>query len=503
MNRKIGVVLSYCLMIFEVLSTLLLTPFIIRTLGQAEYGVFKLSNAVISYVLLLDLGVGNAVIRYASMYRCQNNKKKSREFLGIATIYYSIIAFLALIFGYILLLIYPTVFAKGLSPEEIELGQKLLSITILNTAFTLGTTAYSNTITAYERFDVAKGWSIGMIIFRIIFTYIALKLGMGSIGIVTVNFVTNIIGRTVFVLFVLFGLKIVPSFRNLNSGFIKEIAIYSSFILLQMVATHINAFADEIMLGAFVSSSSILIAIYGVGHQIVGYFQNIGSAVTGVLMPGVVRLVEDHSSPDKICDEMIRVGRMILMLLGIILVCFTITGKEFISLWAGRANIKGYYVALILMFAYTFVLTQAIGEQILWATSEHKEESVIKIVIVCINVLLTYCLIKWNPIIGATIGTCISLFFGDVLLRNVLFVKKIGINIVHYYLGLGTGIVPSLFIVFFAGIFINHIPISGWSGFLIHNMCMVLVYIIAMALYGMNDYEKDFFGRFFKSIMRH
>ena len=63
MGRKQGVILSYILMIFEVLSTLLITPFLIRTLGQAEYGVYKLSASITAYLLLLDLGVGNAIIR--------------------------------------------------------------------------------------------------------------------------------------------------------------------------------------------------------------------------------------------------------------------------------------------------------------------------------------------------------------------------------------------------------------------------------------------------------
>ena len=69
MNRKTGVILSYVMMIFEVMSTLLLTPFIIGTLGQAEYGVYKLSASVVAYLLLLDLGVGNAITRYIAKFR--------------------------------------------------------------------------------------------------------------------------------------------------------------------------------------------------------------------------------------------------------------------------------------------------------------------------------------------------------------------------------------------------------------------------------------------------
>ena len=202
MNRKIGVILSYVLMVFEVFSTLLLTPFIIRTLGQAEYGVYKLAAAINAYLLLLDLGVGNAVTRYVAKFRVENNKEQSEKFLGIATVYYLVIAFIAIIAGLVLVAVFPSAFAKGLNDSEIALGQKLLAITMVNSAVTLGSAAYNNVIIAYEKFAVSKGFSILQIILRIIMTFSALKLGFGSIGIVTVNLITTIICRAFFVFYV-------------------------------------------------------------------------------------------------------------------------------------------------------------------------------------------------------------------------------------------------------------------------------------------------------------
>ena len=117
MNRKIGVFLSYIMMIFEVLSTLLLTPFILRTLGQAEYGVYKLSAAIIAYLLLLDLGIGNAVVRYISKYRVLGDHTQERRFFGVATLYYGGVALLCIVAGIVLITIFPTVFAKGLSND--------------------------------------------------------------------------------------------------------------------------------------------------------------------------------------------------------------------------------------------------------------------------------------------------------------------------------------------------------------------------------------------------
>ena len=180
MNRRIGVVLSYVLMIFEVLSTLLLTPFIIRTLGQAEYGVYKLVIAINAYLLLLDLGVGNAIVRYIAKYKVEKNRQKERQFFAVATVFYFVIAIIALILGCVLVAVFPTAFAKGLSNEEIYLGQILLGITMINSAITLGTAACSNILIAYEKFAVSRVASIIQIIVRMLFDICCFSFGMGK-----------------------------------------------------------------------------------------------------------------------------------------------------------------------------------------------------------------------------------------------------------------------------------------------------------------------------------
>ncbi len=52
------------LMIVEVVSAMLFTPFLIRMLGQSQYAVYQLTSQISAYLMLLDLGIGNAVIRY-------------------------------------------------------------------------------------------------------------------------------------------------------------------------------------------------------------------------------------------------------------------------------------------------------------------------------------------------------------------------------------------------------------------------------------------------------
>ncbi len=502
MSRKIGVILSYVLMLLEVVSTLLLTPFIIRTLGQAEFGVYKLSITINAYLLLLDLGVGNAITRYVAKYRVDGDEEKQKQFLGVATVFYCIIAAVALVIGFVLIQLFPTVFAKGLSPSETALGQKLLAITMFNSAFTLGTVPFANVLIAYERFAASRGSSIIQIIFRMVFTFLAVSMNMGSVGIVTVNLITTVVCRSFFVFYVTGKLKLIPKFKGIKAGFIKEIIVYSSLILLQMVATQLNASVDQVLIGSLVTSSAVILAVYGVGTQIVQYYQSIGTAFTGVMMPGIVGMVERKASPKELLNEMVRIGRIIFMVLMLIWSAFLINGREFVILWAGAENSDAYIVALILMSAYSLVLTESIGTQVLWALNQHKEQSFLKIAIVLVNIILTVFLIKWQPLIGATLGTFISLIAGDIIVMNIIFIKKIKINLLTYYSGIFKGILPSALLSILCGWLLSLVYSGGVAATGVNLLLMTAVYAAAMWLFGMNGYEKQLFGSLLRKIIR-
>ena len=493
--------MSYVMMIFEVLSTLLLTPFIIRTLGQAEYGVYKLSASLAAYLLLLDLGVGNAITRYIAKFRVNDEREKSQRFLGVATIYYAAIALIAVIAGIVLVVVFPRAFAKGLTAEEIQLGQKLLFITMLNAAVTLGTAAYSNVIIAYEQFAISKGASIIQIIIRIGLTVVALKCGFGSVGIVMVNLILTVLCRGFFAWYVLLRLRLYPKFKGIDIGFVKEIVIYSSMILLQMIATQMNSTVDQILIGSLVASSATILAVYSVGTQVTQYFQSIGTAFTGVLMPGIVNMVEHGADSRTLTDEMIRIGRIIFIVLGLILGGFFAFGQQFITLWAGEQNQNAYYVALILMVAYLFIMTESIGTQILWAMNQHKEQAILKLVIVLLNIILTVILIKWQPLLGATIGTFISLILGDVVVMNVIFHKKLKMNLWYYYCGLAKGILPCVLIATAVGCAVRFFwSGGGWLALVCKVAIVCLVYAACMLLFGMNSYEKSLVSSAVKKI---
>ena len=107
------------------------------------------------------------------------------------------------------------------------------------------------------------------------------------------------------------------------------------------------------------------------------------------------------------------------------------------------------------------ISTEAIGTQILWARNEHKEQALLKLGIVLLNVVLTVVLIKWKPLIGAALATFVALVLGDIVVMNILFVKKLRISLMRYYGGLFKGTLISLILSTAVGYIINLMLLDG------------------------------------------
>ncbi len=490
-QRKKGAILSYILMAIEVLFGFCFTPFLIRSFGQEEYGIYSLVGTVTTYLFLLDMGMGNAVVRYMAKFRVQKDEAKQKALLAVTLVFYFCVGILIVLVGILLVNNFDVIFAKGLHEAQIERAKIMLSITMLNAALTLMVAPFRKTIIAFERFSFSKIADIIKIILRVGISFIVLFMGGKGIAIVAVNFSMTICFGIVSIIYHFWKIKLKPVFGKIEQGFVKEILSYSIIVFIQMIATQLNDMADQVLMGMMVASSAGIIGVYAIGTHLVTYLKSFASGINGVLMPGVVRMVETTSKPKEMENEMVRIGRILLMMLGLIYVVFVVFGKDFICLWAGNENYRAYDVGVIIMLPMVLTLTQSVGSQVLWAKNRHKVQAVLQIIIALSNIGLTALLIQWEPLIGASIATALTYFAGNVVVQNIVYRKYIGISIKSFYKGLLKGILPAFLLSAVAGMLMKMLQLSGWMGFLINCGVMVLVFLIFMYFKGMTGYEKQ------------
>lgn len=487
-GRRAGAVFSYALMALEMASGLLFTPFLIRCLGQGEYGVYSLSLTITGYLTLLDLGVGNAMVRYFSKFRAEGDVEGQRRFAGLSLAFYSAVCLLmaallvplrggmASLFG-------------GLSESEAGLAADLLMVTVANTGVTMLASVFDKVLAAYELFALSKVVQIARVVIKICVQVALLLAGFGSMGVAVSNLALSVAAGLATAIIAARKTGLAPSFRGMDPGFVREALGYTSLVFVQMVATQINASADQVILGMI--GSSAILGVYAVGAQINQYQQSIAGGINGVTMPSLVRMVVAKAGPGAIQDEMVKVGRLCFLVIGMVMGGFIAVGDDFVALWAGPGYGGAYCVAVLLMLPMTLTLIQSSGSQVLWAMGRHRTQAIIKMCVALANVALTVGLAKWNPLIGAALGSAIACLLGDVLAMNIVFRRDIGIDMGSYYAGLLRGILPSIVVASLAGFALKLLLPLGWQYLAAEVLAMLAVYCCLLCFRGLSEYERS------------
>ena len=196
----------------------------------------------------------------------------------------------------------------------------------------------------------------------------------------------------------------------------------------------------------------------------------------------------------ELTDLMISVGRIQLIIIGLILTGFVIIGKEFISLWVGDEYSQAYYWFLIMALPLLIPMTQSIGINILEAKFKHKFRALVYFGIALANISLTILLVKNYGIIGAAVATGLALFVGNNVIINIYYSRVIGLEIGRFFKEVYLKIMPVQMVILAALVALDRITnISGrWVDLIIMGLIICTVYCVIIYLFVMSDKEKRY-----------
>lgn len=461
-NIKIGSIISIANMVISLLIGLIYTPLLIRFLGDSEYGVYTLAMSLIAYLSILDLGFGNALVRYTARIRAEG--KDEKNLIGMFLLSYSAIAAVAAVIGVIVSFNIKSFFSTSFSITEANTLRIIFNILLLNTVIAFPASVFSSVIRSHERFIFANLINLLQNLLNHIIMIILLINGFKSISLALVSLLSTVTVFAINIFYCFFVIKIKVGFKRLEKSFYKEILIYSAFIFINIVVDQLYASTDKIILGKVCGSVSV--AIYGVGVTFQQYFAQFSTSISGVFLPHISKLSVKKDGIKEMSNTFLTVGHIQLILLSLIGVGFLVYGSTFIELWVGKSYKDAYIIALLIMVPSLIPLSQNIGISILQALNKHKIRSIMYLIIAIINVGLSIPLaIKFGGI-GSAIGTAIGNILGQILFMNWYYWKCIGINIPEYWRNF-CNLIIRLIPVGIAFLLTLYIPINGWTGLLL------------------------------------
>lgn len=498
---KIGAILSYVIIIVNMLIGVLYTPILTAKLGQTEYGLYSLVTSVISYLTILDFGFGNAIIIYTTRYRNKNEKDKEQKLHGMFFIIYTIIGIIAGIIGAILWLNVDKLFGNTMSADELSKAKILMAILTFNLVVTFPLSIFSSIITSYEKFVFSKVLNLARIILNPIVMLILLNFGIKSVGLVILVTVLNITTLILNYIYCKTKLKIKLKFGKIDFKLLKEIMAYSVWIFLNSIMDKINWSLDQFVLGIY--SGSVAIAIYSVASQLNQMYINFSTAISGVLLPRITKMENDNASDEEFTDIFIKTGRIQYIVMGLIMSGFVLFGKEFINImWVGPEYAESYIIACLLMLPSTIPLIQNVGLNILQAKNKYKFRVIVLMIFAVVNVCISIVLSKIYGGVGAALGTAISTILGQVIFMNIFYQKKIGINIIKFWKNILTMSIPMIFVIILAIILKTIVPINSVIILVAQIVLYTLIYCLIVYRFSINEYEKQLILKPINKIIR-
>jgi len=490
MNQlKAGAVLSYVIIGLNNLVGLLYTPFMLRCLGQNQYGLYSLVASVIAYLTLLDFGFGNAIVRYTAKFRAEGKNKEMWEMFGMFLIVYSVIGLLAFCGGLGLYFNIDTLFDRTMTSDELSQARVMMLLLTVNLAITFPMSIFGAIITAHEKFIFQRIVSILQILLSTAVLVVLLYIGYKAIALVLVHTVFNILVLGLNYIYCKKKLKIKLLFSNFDFSFLKEITTYSFWIFLNAIMDRIYWGTGQFVLGAV--SGTVAVAIFSVAISLQGMYMSFSTSISNVLLPKLTKMVANRYTEEEFSNLFVRTGRLQCIVLALVLSGFIVFGRSFIELWAGVDYGTSYIIVLIFFIALFIPLVQNTGIIILQARNQMKFRSLLYLAISMLSVVFQIILSQKYGAVGCACAIGGALLLGQGLVMNIYYSRFQGINIALFWHQLATILFPTA-ILTCVGVFIGHyVDYSNPYVLVAGIMMFVTLYAFVLWNFSLNVYEKN------------
>jgi O-antigen/teichoic acid export membrane protein len=277
----------YAVYAAAIVSGLVVTPIVVRSLGKSGYGVWTFIGAVTIYLSVLDFGVGPAIVRFGAEARGRRADEDVNEIASTGLALYGGIGALTLPVGVALAWLVPWLaHVHGHLVWQARVAT-LLIVLSLALRFPLG--LFNNLLVAQQRWDLQN---LGNFVSTVLYAALvaALMPHHGSLVLVAgLTLGTTLLRLTLPLAWLKRELPALRVRRRfVTRARLHELMTFSSSNFLVHVAQKIVFSTDVIVVTLVLGKESA--AVYGVPAKLFALVFGIGTAATSLMFPAFAEL---------------------------------------------------------------------------------------------------------------------------------------------------------------------------------------------------------------------
>jgi O-antigen/teichoic acid export membrane protein len=384
--------------------SILLTPYIVHTLGIERYGLWAFLSSVVAFAGLLQFGIGKGSVRFIAFYSERNELDIVRRIVSYVVLSHVVAGVILIPIAWLT--------ARAIVPHL------HISRTLAPTAETLFPLIFAYSFFAGAvrplgmlLIGLERMWMTSAVALLSQLVYAAgvvalLSHGLGLYGLVVATFMQiafqglacYLIGRH------LIGRVLGNPFR-LGRAVLKEMLKFGSWIQVNSVAGLVNSQTDAIVIGSWVNVESV--GLYAIGNRIAQLVRMIPLTLLPPLLPAVAG-IHAQGDDERIARTVLQgsrfVGLLTIGMSGFVLA----TAPLIMTVWLGQSYPHVVAITVLLVVAYAVNNLTGVGTTVISAVGRPRYESEYAVLGMVLNIAATVALAPFFGLYGILGGTVIG-----------------------------------------------------------------------------------------------
>lgn len=402
----------------------LLTPLMVGVLGNRDYGLWVTVFSLTGYFGLVDQGLRPSLVRYVSKERAGNDAEGLSRTLTSALLLYGGAGILVLIATAVTALQFGQWF--HLPPEQIPIARDTLLLTGASLALGFPFGVFGAALSGLQRYDIANGLRLVVLLVRAVAFAIALTMGGGLVALAWIALATNLVGHLMTMAAVR---RLAPearfAWRFVNRDHLRRIGTYSSYAFLGALASSLAFKTDALVITAFLGTA--MVTPFAIAAGLVDNARTLVFSATWVLTPTASEL-DTLGEKEKLHRMLIGGAKYSVLICWPVLFALMVFGDSLLAIWLGPEYASAALLITLLAAPTLLSLPQSAATSVMFGMSRHRGVVMLALLNAGLNLALSLWWVRPYGLPGVALGTAVPLVLIGGVATAVFAVRALGLS---------------------------------------------------------------------------
>lgn len=489
-RRSTGIALSYVNTVANAVIGLFLSAYIVRQIGSAENGVYQSMSSFLSYLTVLEFGIGSIMTRNISLCR-KDGSDEETILRNVSTVWYISLGLsvLILLAAGVFYCFIDRIYAASMTEAQIGEGKLIFLLMTVRLLASFLSQGLKGCILGFERYSVAQVLNLAHLLVRTALVFVLLRLYRFALVVVIIDLTLQLLTFLYYLFYCGKRLKLRFSLKRFTPAIFREMTPLAFAMFLQTIVNTANGNVDKFVISILMTP--VAVSVYSVGMYVFNMFSSLMVVPISMYMPQIAGDMRSGKRGRELMPSLVPPCRFTALMGGAVLFGFFAVGKPFLQVFYGPEYLDAWRIALVVMLPSYINMTVGVLINVLDVLRKRHIRSLCLLLTTGANIVLTVLWVKGHGMLGAALATCVCTFLGQDILLSIYYTKRIGIHVPTLLWRSYRGVLPALLLAGAGAYGITLLFENRLHALLLGGFGYVLLAAGLLLCFGLNASERD------------